>query len=71
MSDEGGERVRGRRAGGESLTGGVPTGADLDSEGSSVETDEDVATAEIIPPTEEILRKGEEARRKGRMKDIE
>lgn len=47
-----------RRAGGESVTGEVVTGSYLTSEGSSVETDEDIATAEEIPSTEEILYKG-------------
>jgi len=66
MADEGGEKVLGRKIAGGATAGEAPTGADLASEGSSVETDADVATREEIPSTEEILRLGEEARRKGR-----
>ena len=63
MADEGGERVRGRKVGDGTADGLVPTGSDLTSDGSSVELDADLATETEIPPTEEILRKGEEARR--------
>jgi len=66
MADEGGEKVLGRKIAGGVTAGEVPTGADLASEGSSVETEGDVATREEIPSTEEILRLGKEARRKGR-----
>lgn len=45
-------------AGGEPMIDTVPTGADVASDGSSVETTEDVATLEEIPSVEEITRKG-------------
>ena len=48
------------RVGGDNLFGTARTGADLTSEGSSAEVDSDVATAEDIPSTEEILEMGEE-----------
>ena len=67
MVDEGGEKVVGKRAGPRAADTTVPTGSYLTSEGSSVETDADLATEEEIPPTEEILREAEEARRKRRL----
>jgi hypothetical protein len=42
----------------EPMTGTAPTGADLTSDGSSVETTEDVATLEEIPSVDEITGKG-------------
>ncbi|GEM_PF-4183483 len=42
--------------------GVAPTGSELTSEGSSVETDSDVATAQDIPETEEILARAERVR---------
>lgn len=37
----------------------APTGSELTSEGSSVETDSDVATSEDIPDAEEIIARAE------------
>ncbi|MHB1001963.1 MAG: hypothetical protein ACYC27_22205 [Armatimonadota bacterium] len=51
---------KGRNVGADTSQGAVTTGSELTSEGSSVEVDGDVATAEVIPSTEEILRKGRE-----------
>lgn len=43
--------------------GVAPTGSELTSEGSSVETDSDVATAREIPETNEILERAEQSSR--------
>lgn len=49
--------AEGKRFGEGTMEGLVPTGADLSVEGSSVETDEDIASSEI-PSPEEVARKG-------------
>lgn len=55
----------------ESMTGTAPTGADLTSDGSSVETTEDVATLEEIPSVDEITRKNKaEKGKKGGTGDL-
>lgn len=62
MVDEGGERVLGKRRLDEGEeTGIVPTGAYLTTEGSSVETEGDIASSEP-PEPDEILRLAEEHR---------
>jgi hypothetical protein len=67
MAHKGRERASGKRFGEGTMVGIVPTGSEATSEGSSVETEEDIATAREIPPTEEIIKAAEEARRKGRV----
>ncbi|MDH7481680.1 MAG: hypothetical protein QHH26_06855 [Armatimonadota bacterium] len=70
MADEGGERTRkgtipvGPTGMPGDPIGLIPTGADQDSDGSSVELDAELATEEEIPSTEEILKEAEE-RKKG------
>ena len=63
MADTSKDKGEGRQVGEGSRMGTIPTGADMTSEGSSVVTNSDLATAEEIPSTEEILRKGRENRR--------
>lgn len=63
MADIEKKRVVGSHPTGTTSTGLVPTGADADSSGSSVEVEGDVATSEVIPSTEEILRMAEERRK--------
>jgi hypothetical protein len=66
MVDEGGEKVVGKGATDRPPDVSVPTGSEMTSEGSSVELDAELATAEEIPSTKEVLRRAEEARRKRR-----
>lgn len=66
MVDEGGEKTRrgtiptGPTGMFGDPIGLVPTGADQDSDGSSVELDAELASIEEIPPTEEIIKEAEE-----------
>jgi hypothetical protein len=64
MSDIEKKRVVGSQPAGMTSAGFAPTGANLDSSGSSVETDEDIATSEDLPSTEEILQMAEERRKR-------
>lgn len=64
MSDVEKKRVVGSQPTGMTSVGFAPTGADMDSSGSSVETEEDIATSQDLPSTEEILRMAEERRKK-------
>lgn len=54
MSDEGGERVVGRRTDRERSTGIAPTGADETAEGSTVEMDSDIAIP-VLPSFQKIV----------------
>ncbi len=63
MADIEKQRVVGSHPTGMTSTGAVPTGADMDSDGSSIETEEDVASTDNLYSTEEILRMAEERRK--------
>jgi hypothetical protein len=68
MADMEKKRVVGSHPTGMTSTGALPTGADVDSDGSSVETDSDVASSDNLYSTEEILRMAEEKRKSKHMR---